>query len=197
MIQLITADRYGEFSTISPKCIGSVTGFSRSVSAGTCRSAATWKSTNSMPADPSIFCRGTKTAGSRAASGSCRQPAQPCFAKRSCALGRTGCAGVRRDLGKQPLRRRSLFPRGEDGRQHRASDLRALRRHDRVRVDAAAHGYRHRNGRADGADSVPRALAFAASRLAAADRKDDRGRRLPRGVRERLRASGSRRLDGR
>ena len=90
-------------------------------------------------------------------------------------------------------------PRGEDGRQHRASDLRTLRRHDRVRLDAAAYRYRHRNGRADGADSLPRALAFAPSRLAAADRKNDRRRRLPRGVsraasvRPGSRASGRRR----
>ena len=30
-------------------------------------------------------------------------------------LGRTACAGVRHDLGEQPVRRRSLLPRGEDG----------------------------------------------------------------------------------
>ena len=29
-------------------------------------------------------------------------------------LGRTGCAGIRRHLGKQPLRRRSLHPAGQD-----------------------------------------------------------------------------------
>ena len=81
------------------------------------------------------------------------------------ALGRTGRAGIRRHLGKQPLRRRSLHQRGEDGRQHRASDLRTLRRHDRVRLDAAAHRYRHRDGRPDGADSLPRALASETSRL--------------------------------
>lgn len=51
------------------------------------------------------------------------------------ALGRTGCAGIRCHLGKQPLRHRTLHPRGEDGWQHRTSD----RRHDRVRPDAAAH----------------------------------------------------------
>ena len=101
---------------------------------------------------------------------------------------------VRRHLGKQPLRRRSLHPRGEDGGQHRTSDLRTLRRHDRVRLDAAAHRYRHCNGRPDGADSLPRALAAETSRCAACDRKNDRGRRLPRSLaRATFVCSGSRR----
>ena len=89
------------------------------------------------------------------------------------------CAGKPGHLGKQPLRCRSLHQRGEDGGQYRTSDLRTLRRYDRVRLDAAAHGYRHCNGRPDGADSLPRALAAETSRCAACDRKNDRGRRLP------------------
>ncbi len=56
---------------------------------------------------------------------------------------------------------------------------RTLRRHDRVRLDGAAHRHRHRDGRPDGADSLPRPLASETARCAACDRENDRGRRLP------------------
>jgi hypothetical protein len=96
--------------------------------------------------------------------------------------GRPGSACMPDDMGKQPLRRRSLHERGEDSGEHRASDLRTVRRHDRVRLNAPAHRHSHRDGRAHGADSVSSALAFAASQFAARDRKDNRHRGLPRSV---------------
>ena len=83
MLQLITPIAMASSSTTSPKCIGFVTGFSRNVSAGTSRSAATWRSTNSMPAGRRICCRGTTTAVFKGACGFCRRPAQPCSATRS------------------------------------------------------------------------------------------------------------------
>jgi Autoinducer synthase len=67
--------------------------------------------------------------------------------------GRTARAGVRYHLGEQPVRRRSLLTRREDGAQYRQSDVRAVRRHDRIRLDAPAHRHRHRDGCADGANS--------------------------------------------
>ena len=69
--------------TTSPKCIGSATAFSRSVSAGTFRSAATWKSTNSMPASrlSSAEDRGWRRTGLCAALADA--PAQRCFARHS------------------------------------------------------------------------------------------------------------------
>jgi hypothetical protein len=110
------------------------------------------------------------------------------------ALGRSGCAGIRCHLRKQPLRRESLRKAGKDSGEHRKSDLRTLRRHDRVRLDAAAHRYRHRDRRSNGADSMLRSLASETPWCAAADRKDDHGRRLPRSLaRAAFLCSGSRR----
>jgi hypothetical protein len=181
--------------TTSPKCTGSATGFSRNGSAGTFRSAATWKSTNSMRAVRSLSSaegRRRSCSGLRAALADDR----PYHAPRHVpgATGWSRCAGIRCHLGKQPLRRRSLHQTGENRREHRKGDVRTLRRHDRVRLDAAAHRYRHRDGRSNGADSLPRSLASETSRRASADRKNNRGRRLSRSVaRAAFSCSGSRR----
>jgi hypothetical protein len=160
------------FSASSPKCTGSATVSSRNVSAGTSRSPGTWRSTNSMPAGRRTYCRRMTTAAFKGACGFCRQPAHHAPRHLPCAPGRTACAGVRYDLGEQPVRCRFAFARREDRAQHRESDVRAVRRHDRIRLDASAHGHRHRDGCADGANPLPGAVAIAASGLSAGDRQN-------------------------
>ena len=117
MIQLITPDRYGAF-------LGELAEMHR-LRYRVFKERLGWdvEVSGDMEIDEFDACRPayllqTDDDGpySRAACGFCRQPAQPCSATPSrLLLGRTACAGVRHDLGEQPVRRRSLLARREDG----------------------------------------------------------------------------------
>ena len=168
MIQLITPDRYGAFvkelsemHRLRYRVFKERLGWDVEVSGD-------MEIDKFDACQPAYLLQKTTTAAFRAACGSCRRPARRCCARL-----------FRRCWTANPRRRATaiwessrfgvdLVPRAEDGRQHRASNVRAFRRHDRIRLDAPAHGYRNRDGCADGANSLPRELAAAAARLAEA-----------------------------
>jgi acyl homoserine lactone synthase len=125
-----------------------------------------------MRASPSIFCRRTTTGVFRAAYG-LLPTAGPTMLRDTFPALLDGQAALASDAIWETSRfgvdlcTREAKTAGE----HRNSDVRTLRRHNRVRLDAATQRYRHRDGRPNGADSLPRSLASETFRRAAADRR--------------------------